>query len=126
LAGNFTLDFVFISAFNSTRDQKTKELNAKVIKKYGNPPAKFATTAIAYDSVYLIKASIEKSGSTDKVAIHDALENIEKYDGVYKFYDNPFDKMNHDALNSKDFYLAEWVDGTVVDTKDDVSKLEIR
>ena len=125
-AGNLAQDFVFISSFNSDRDQKTKELNAKVIKKYGNPPAKFSATAIAYDSVYLIKASIEKSGSTDKVAVRDALETIEKYDGVYKFYDNPFDKMNHDALNSKDFYLAKWVDGTVVDIKDDISKLEIR
>ena len=47
--------------------------------KYNEDPSAFS--ALGYDAAYIVKASIEKAGSTDKKAVVEAMKNI-NYDGV--------------------------------------------
>ncbi|WP_373076509.1 ABC transporter substrate-binding protein [Fusobacterium varium] len=65
----------------STQDTSEKVQNfIKSYKaKYNEDPSAFS--ALGYDAAYIIKASIEKAGSTDKKAVVEAMKNI-NYDGV--------------------------------------------
>ena len=47
--------------------------------KYNEEPSAFS--ALGYDAAYIVKASIEKAGSTDRKAVVEAMKNI-NYDGV--------------------------------------------
>lgn len=54
------------------------------VKKYqaefGSNPDMFA--ALAYDTVYMVKQAIEQAGSTDPVAVNEALENLGSFEGI--------------------------------------------
>ena len=65
----------------STQDTSDKVQNfIKAYKaKYNEDPSAFS--ALGYDAAYIVKASIEKAGSTDKKAVVEAMKNI-NYDGV--------------------------------------------
>lgn len=65
----------------STQDTSEKVQNfIKSYKaKYNEDPSAFS--ALGYDAAYIVKASIEKAGSTDRKAVVEAMKNI-NYDGV--------------------------------------------
>ena len=65
----------------SLQDQSPKVQNfLKAYKEaYNEEPSAFS--ALSYDAAYMMKAAIEKAGTTDKQAVVDALKNLD-YDGV--------------------------------------------
>jgi tripartite ATP-independent transporter DctP family solute receptor len=65
-------------------------------------------TANAYDLVKILALAIEKAGTIDRQAIRNAMEQIEKYDGVVKYYHPPFTKDRHDALDQSSFILCQY------------------
>lgn len=110
------LDLSFFQTF-SFRNQKSalsEQLKQSYLKAYqkkdqddiDSPSA----VAQAYDLVMLLALAIEQSGSTNRVAIKQALEQLPHYQGVVKHYAPAFTPQRHDALNSEDFYMARFSD----------------
>ncbi|MZG31544.1 MAG: DctP family TRAP transporter solute-binding subunit [Nitrospinae bacterium] len=65
-------------------------------------------TAHAYDLIHLLALAVKSANSLDRSKIRDALEEIQNYDGLVKNYRNSFTSSDHDALDSRDFFLAEF------------------
>ncbi|PCH82643.1 MAG: ABC transporter substrate-binding protein [Hyphomicrobiales bacterium] len=71
--------------------------------------------AHAFDLVYLLAKAIEKAGTIDRPAVRDAMENLDKYNGLVRVYDPAFTATRHDALDVEDFRMARFAeDGTIV------------
>lgn len=86
-------------------------------KRFNGPPTQFA--AFAYDAAFVLKAAIEKAGSTDGKAIVQGLIDMDPYAGVVATYD--FTEDNHNGVpNEPLFYIAQVKDGqfqVVYDTR---------
>ncbi len=126
LAGNLSTKLVFTSPMSADFNDNAQVLNQKIIDKYGQAPAILSSAASGYDSVYFLKAAIEKAGTTDNVGVRDAMENLDSVQAVMRVFDNPFSRQNHELLKATDVFLAHWVDGKIVLLDEDVSTLEIR
>ncbi|MCF8081654.1 MAG: ABC transporter substrate-binding protein [Deltaproteobacteria bacterium] len=75
-------------------------------------------TAHAYDLMHLLALAIEKAGTTDRPAVRKALENLDPYQGLVRYYDPAFTKDRHDALDASDFSLARYTpEGIIVPFK---------
>lgn len=64
--------------------------------------------AQSYDLVYLLKSAIEKAGSTDRVLIRDALEQLPNHKGLLKHYAPAFTANRHDALWAEDYFMTKY------------------
>ena len=126
LAGNLSTKLVFTSPLSADFNENAKALNQKIIDKYGKAPAILSSAASGYDSVYFLKAAIEKAGTADKTAVRDALENLGSIQAIMRVFEKPFSKQNHELLKATDAFLAHWVNGKIVLLDEDVSSLEIR
>ncbi|HXK32159.1 MAG TPA: ABC transporter substrate-binding protein, partial [Candidatus Paceibacterota bacterium] len=126
LAGPLAGKLVFTSPIGADFNERTMELNQKIIDKYGIAPSLLSSAASAYDAVYFLEAAIEQAGTLDRVAVRDALENLESVQGTMRLFVKPFSKQNHEALTVKDSFLTRWVNGKVTLIDEDVSDLEIR
>lgn len=49
-------------------------------EKFNSDPDMFA--ALAYDTVYIVKQAVEQAGSTDPIAVNEALENLGSFEGI--------------------------------------------
>lgn len=65
-------------------------------------------TAHAYDLIHLLKRAIEAAGSTERGAVRNALERLDRYDGLVRTYNPPFTPTRHDALDESDFRLSRY------------------
>jgi branched-chain amino acid transport system substrate-binding protein len=65
-------------------------------------------TAHAYDLIHLLSRAIRKAGSTDRPAVRAAMEQLERYEGLVRIYEQPFSVDRHDALDRADFSLAQF------------------
>lgn len=76
----------------------------------GTPGEVFAPvgTAHAYDLIHLLARAIEAAGTIDREQVRQALETLERYDGLVRTYDPPFTPNHHDALDQSDFHLATY------------------
>lgn len=85
--------------------------------KFNSPPTQFA--AFAYDAAFVLKAAIEKAGSTDGEAIVKAMVEMDAYKGVVATY--KFTADNHNGIpNEPLFYIVQVADGqfkVVYDTR---------
>ena len=72
-------------------------------------------TAHAYDLTHILALAINKAGTTDRSAIHDALEQVQDYDGLIKTYPRPFTAERHEALQSEDLFMSRFrKDGAIL------------
>lgn len=128
LAGNLSTKLAFIAGVTFEKNERNLAFWQKVKDKYGvYPPAVPSVAANAYDAVILLAAAIKNAGTLDKVAVRDALENIQNVQGVVKFYSKPFSKTNHEGVTINEMWMAHWVNGTLTKYPDGVpSSLEIR
>ncbi len=82
--GNALKDFYGVEACNflAAEQANAKKFAADYAKRFpdAGPPAYFA--GYTYDMVHIVKAAIEKAGSSDPVKVNDALKDIEVTDGV--------------------------------------------
>jgi branched-chain amino acid transport system substrate-binding protein len=126
-AGALASKVSFPTGVGASLNDKTKALNDKLTAKNGKATPIFAIAAQAYDATYMLKAAIEKAGTTEKKAMRDALENTQGFQGVIKKFDKPFSKTNHEAMGARDIYMVHWQGAQVVPyTKEQVGNLEVR
>lgn len=64
--------------------------------------------AHAYDLTHILAKAIAGAGSTERAAVHNALERIERHRGLVKVYDPPFAPERHDALAIDDVFMARY------------------
>ena len=75
------IENVFFANHYSTKDSSEKVQNfiKNYKEKYNDEPSAFS--ALSYDAAYILKAAIEKAGSTDKEAVAKAIKELE-FDGI--------------------------------------------
>ncbi|MFZ1083468.1 MAG: ABC transporter substrate-binding protein [Terracidiphilus sp.] len=79
-AGDAAEGFEAVFPYDPTRnDSKWLEFNSRFVKRFHEKPEQFAS--LAYDAMNALLDSICKAG-LNRARIHDALANIEEYDGV--------------------------------------------
>jgi branched-chain amino acid transport system substrate-binding protein len=64
--------------------------------------------AQAYDLTRLLASAIDLAGSTDRLKIRNALENLGPYDGLIRHYAKPFDAQRHEALSADNVFFARY------------------
>jgi branched-chain amino acid transport system substrate-binding protein len=105
----FVQTYSFFGQLNSVGRKVLTELKAKYpdVKGPGDvvPPVGVAN---AYDAMRLVAIAINAAGSTDGDKVRQALESIERYDGLIKTYARPFTPDNHDALNENDYIMVRY------------------
>jgi branched-chain amino acid transport system substrate-binding protein len=105
----FVQTYSFFGHLNPVGEKVLSELKAKYpdIKGPGDvlPPVGVAN---AYDAMRLVAIAINAAGSTDGDKMRQALEGIDRYDGLIKTYVKPFTPGNHDALNEDDYIMVRY------------------
>jgi len=105
----FVQTYSFFGKLNPVGQKLFAELKAKYpdIKGPGDvlPPVGVAN---AYDAMHLVALAIKSAGSTDGDKMRQALENIDRYEGLIKTYAKPFTPDNHDALNENDYIMVRY------------------
>jgi branched-chain amino acid transport system substrate-binding protein len=105
----FVQTYSFFGKLNPVGQKLFAELKAKYpdIKGPGDvlPPVGVAN---AYDAMHLVALAIKSAGSTDGDKMRQALENIDRYEGLIKTYAKPFTPENHDALNENDYIMVRY------------------
>lgn len=119
--GFFEVDFQAVqtfSFFDRPTPKARKVLDAAMKRANVTDPARILSAvglAHAYDLVNVLAMAINKAGTTDRVAIRDALESVGAYDGLVRKYDAPFTRDRHEALTAQQLFMARWrKDGAIV------------
>lgn len=119
----FELDFTVVQTFSfaESRSPKAPRVLAEAQRRLGLPadamPPSANGLAHAYDLMHLIARAIDKAGSTDRSRIRDALEQLDRQDGLVKSYAPPFTPQRHEALAADDLFMARWrKDGALIRT----------
>jgi branched-chain amino acid transport system substrate-binding protein len=110
------IDFAFLQTFSFLKPPLPERAAAFLDSfKKNFPEIKSATdvaspvgAAHAYDLLHLLAKAITVAGSTDRVAVRDALENIKDHAGLMKNYAPPFAEGRHDALDASNFIMAKF------------------
>jgi branched-chain amino acid transport system substrate-binding protein len=105
----FVQTYSFFGKLNPVGEKVLAALKAKYpdIKGPGDvlPPVGVAN---AYDAMHLVAAAIKSAGSTDGDKMRQALESIDRHEGLIKTYAKPFTPENHDALNENDYIMVRY------------------
>lgn len=74
--------------------------------------------AHAYDMTHVLARAINLAGSTDRIAVRNALEKVAEYDGLVRRYAPPFTSTRHEALSEAQLLMARYrPDGVLVPIK---------
>jgi branched-chain amino acid transport system substrate-binding protein len=105
----FVQTYSFFGKLNPVGEKVLAALKAKYpdIKGPGDvlPPVGIAN---AYDAMHLVALAIKSAGSTDGDKMRQALESIDRHQGLIKTYAKPFTPENHDALNENDYIMVRY------------------
>lgn len=114
------LDFSFVQtfSFSKARPQALETFKKTVkeiagvddVEKLDSPVG----TGHAYDMMHILAKAIDVAGSTNRVSIRDALENLGPHDGLVRDYAQPFSAKNHEALAAELVFFAKFRDDGVV------------
>jgi len=94
---------------------KSREIDAIVRTKYryqGYYPFKFVVAA--YEGTRLVLQAMSEAGSDQGPAIRDALENIERFQGVSQEFVRPFSRERHELYRVENLSMGVWQSGDVV------------
>ncbi|HNW78267.1 MAG TPA: ABC transporter substrate-binding protein, partial [Candidatus Competibacteraceae bacterium] len=70
--------------------------------------------AQAYDLVWILARAIDRAGSIERAAVRDALEQVNDYRGLIRYYARPFAPDRHEALALEDVFMARYAaDGAI-------------
>jgi branched-chain amino acid transport system substrate-binding protein len=70
--------------------------------------------AHAYDLTHILARAINLAGTTDRAAIRSALEKVTNYDGLIKYFQQPFTPDNHEALGENELLMARYNENGVL------------
>ena len=107
-------DLAFVQTFDLHHDhsKKTQQLLAvanrlfsmKTFSEVKSP----CGLAHAYDLTRILAMAIEKAGTTDRRRVRDALERLDRYEGLVRVYDPPFTSTRHEALSPENVFMARY------------------
>lgn len=86
---------------------KIAALTSAFEAQFKRKPNQFA--AQTYDAIQLVRAAVEKAGSTDRAKVRDALAGITRFQGVGGVFN--FSKERHSGLSKDDLVLVSYRDG---------------
>ena len=114
--------FVQTYSFFGPQSKVGQQVIKAMMAKYPNIKAPGDITpavgvANAYDGMHLAAMAIQAAGSTDGDAIRQGFYKIDRYEGLIKTYVKPFSETKHDALESKDYVWAQFIDNQIVPAK---------
>lgn len=70
--------------------------------------------AHAYDLTHILAMAIGKAGTTDRKMVRDALEQLDRYEGLIRTYAPPFTPATHEALSPEYVFMARYgKDGSI-------------
>ena len=106
-------------SFIGAKGTKLTTVLAEARKLFGKKSAADIVSPVglahAYDLTQILALAITKAGTTDRQAVRTALERVTNYDGLIKFYRQPFTEARHEALSQDDVFMARYAkDGTIV------------
>lgn len=116
------LDFSVVQTY-SFFDGRRKSQLARFYKTAGrlfgiDRPEKIPSPvgmAHAYDLIHILALAIDKAGSTDRIRIRSALEQVRNYPGLIKPYSRPFTPERHEALGPEDVFMSRFrADGAIL------------
>lgn len=100
------------SFYDQSRPEKLKQFYQTAGRLFNiNGPENIPSpvgVAHAYDAVHILALAINKTGTTNRPEIREALENIEQYDGLIKHYSPPFTEQNHTALLPENLFMGRF------------------
>ena len=115
------VDFTLVQTYSfiDAKQPKARQVLAAAQKMFGVKDARSLAAPVgvahAYDLTHILARAIDRAGSTERAAVHDALEQVRDYDGLIKRYPQPFTPARHEALSPEDVYMARYApDGAIV------------
>ncbi len=113
------LSFFQTFSFLASPDERGRKLARAYCERFRTQSAREilapAGVAHAYDMVHLLALAIERAGAPDRALVRSALEELQPFHGVVKYYDRPFTPERHDALGVEDYRMARFdAEGAVV------------
>lgn len=122
--GNFTqltgaalqqVDFAVVQTFtfNGRTDAKTRAVVARATRLFNLKGAEDIPAHVgfahAYDLTHVLARAIAIAGSSDRVAIRDALEKVRDYNGLMGRFAQPFSPSSHEALNPGYVFMGRFL-----------------
>lgn len=99
-------------SFEHPRNARAERLAQEASRRYNGLAPTAIPSAIgiahAYDLMHLLALAIDKAGSTERLAIRDAMEHLPVYDGVVRHYVRAFTPDRHEATGPDDLFLARY------------------
>lgn len=116
------LSFVQTFSFNDARGESARRVLAEARRRFKLKTSGAIVSPVglahAYDLTHILALAIDKAGSTDRTAIRDALETVRNYQGLIKFYPQPFTAERHEGLTPHDVFMARYDrDGSIARIK---------
>lgn len=113
---------IFMRTVSEAKTPAQQKLYDRIGSKL-KAPSSFSFALHGYDSVQILAAAIRQAGSTDGMAIKNALEDLRApVGGLLKTYNKPFSKTQREALTAGDFVWIKWKDGRLEPYSDAIVK----
>ncbi|MEO5375421.1 MAG: ABC transporter substrate-binding protein [Alphaproteobacteria bacterium] len=105
-------------SFAGPLDERARSVLAAARRLFGlNGPADLKSQvgfAHAYDLTHILARAIDRAGDTDRAAIRDALERLDRVDGLIRSYDPPFTPSRHEALSPAQIFIGRFTPDGIV------------
>ena len=98
-------------SFSGQRSRRAQEVADGVKRQFGVDVDELHAQvgfAHAYDLTHLLAKAIAKAGRHDRAAVRDALERIDRYDGLIRIYRRPFGVGDHEGLDRSQLFISRF------------------
>lgn len=108
-------DLVVVQTFTfvGRKDAKAAAVVSRAAALFGLQGAEGIPSQVgfahAYDLTHILARAIALAGSTDRVAIRDALENVKDYPGLVDRFARPFSAASHEALRPGHVFMGRFL-----------------
>lgn len=121
LAGPNASNVHFVQTYSFFGDQSPvgKRVLKALMTKYSDIKGPGDVTpavgvANAYDAMQLAALAIRNAKSASGPAVREGFYSIDRYEGLIKVYEKPFNAQKHDALSENDYVWTQFVDNSIV------------
>ena len=115
------IDFALVQTYSfiGANRPKTKQVLAAAQRLFNVKEARSLAAPVglahAYDLTHILARAVDQAGSTERAAVHAALEQVRNYEGLIKHYPQPFTPARREALSQEDVFMARYApDGAIV------------
>lgn len=102
----FAQDFSFQGAGQDKKERFAEQYRQRYQLKGPAAIQEPEALAHAYDLVQLLALAVQQSGTLQRSAVRQAMEQIPRYAGLGKTFTPPFTPRRHEALGEEDLFLA--------------------